>query len=114
MYNASDFADFELGKTEEFEDSIASPSNDLKITDGSINRINMSTDYTNFLITIQYERQDGGIYFDGLLGTNVTIKLSGTPMFRGNSDTNFIPDLNDPNLQYPSPLICFINDALIV
>jgi hypothetical protein len=51
---------------------------------------------------------------DELFGTNVTININGTPMFRGQNDTYFIPDLNDPTLHPPSPLICFINDALIV
>jgi hypothetical protein len=74
----------------------------------------MSTDCTSFLINIQCEIQGEGTYFDGLFGTIVTINLSGTPMFRGNNDSYFIPDLNDPTLHPPSPLICFVNDALIV
>jgi hypothetical protein len=86
----------------------------MRIIDGSFNRINMSTDYTNFLLNIQCERKGGGTYFDGLFGTNVTINLSGTPMFRRQNDSYFIPDLNDPTLHPPFPLICFVNDALIV
>jgi hypothetical protein len=35
-------------------------------------------------------------------------------MFKGQNDSYFIPDLNDPTLHPPSPLIYFINDALIV
>jgi hypothetical protein len=35
-------------------------------------------------------------------------------MCRGNNDSYFIPDLNDPTLHPPSLLICFVNDALIV
>jgi hypothetical protein len=52
--------------------------------------------------------------FDGLFGINVTINLSGPPMFRIQNDTYFIPDLNDPTLYIPSPLLYFVNDALIV
>jgi hypothetical protein len=33
MYNASDFADFELGMTTEFEDSLTRGRNDLRIID---------------------------------------------------------------------------------
>jgi hypothetical protein len=103
MYNASDFVDFELGMTTEFEDSLTRSRNDMRIIDGNFNRINMSTDCTSFLLNIQCEIQGGGTYFDGLFGTNVTINLSGTPMFRGNNDSYFIPDLNDPTLHLPSP-----------
>jgi hypothetical protein len=35
-------------------------------------------------------------------------------MFRGQTDSYFIPDLNDPTLNTPSPLICFVIDALLV
>jgi hypothetical protein len=49
MYNVSDFSDFELGMTAEFEDSLTRARNDMKIIDGSFNRINMSTDFTSFL-----------------------------------------------------------------
>jgi hypothetical protein len=48
-----------------------------------------------------------------LFGINVTIYLSGTPKFRGNNDSYFIPDLKDPTLHQPSSLICFVNDAFI-
>jgi hypothetical protein len=34
MYNASDFADFELGMTGEFENSLTRPWNDMTIIDG--------------------------------------------------------------------------------
>jgi hypothetical protein len=34
-------------------------------------------------------------------------------MFRGNNDSYFISDLNEPILHPPSPLLCFVNDALI-
>jgi hypothetical protein len=44
MYNASDFADFELGMTAEFEDSLTRPRNDMRIIDGNFKEINMSTD----------------------------------------------------------------------
>jgi hypothetical protein len=81
LYNAFDFADFELGMTTEFEDSLTRPRNDMRIIEGSFNRINMSTDCKSFLWNIQCERQGGGTYFDGLFGTNATINLSGTPMF---------------------------------
>jgi hypothetical protein len=113
MYNASDFADFELGMTAEFEDSLTRPGLDMRIIDESFNRNNMSTDCTRFLLNIHCERQDGLICIDRLFGSNVPINLSGTPMFRGQNDTYFIPDLNDPILHPPSPLICFVNDALI-
>jgi hypothetical protein len=76
MYNASDFSDFELGMTSEFEDSLTRPRNDMRIIDGNFNGINMSTDCTSFLINIQCERQSKETYFDGLFGTNVTINLS--------------------------------------
>jgi hypothetical protein len=49
-----------------------------------------------------------------LFDTNVTINLSGTPMFRGQNDSYLIPDLNDPTLHPAFPLICFVNDAFIV
>jgi hypothetical protein len=49
-----------------------------------------------------------------LFGTNVTINLSGAPMLRGQNDSYFIPDLKDPTLHPPSPLIYFVDDALIV
>jgi hypothetical protein len=81
MYNASDFADFELGMTSEFEDSVTKPRNDMRIIDENFNRINMSTDCICFLLNIHCERQGGGTYFDGLFGPNVTINLSGTPIF---------------------------------
>jgi hypothetical protein len=114
MYNVSDFADFELRMIAEFEDSLTRPRNDLRIIDGNFNRINMSTDCTSFLINIQCERQGGGTYFDGLFDTNVTINISETPMYRGNNDSYFIPDLIDPTLHPPSPLICFVNETLII
>jgi hypothetical protein len=34
-------------------------------------------------------------------------------MFRGNNDIYFILNLNDSTLYPISPLICFVNDALI-
>jgi hypothetical protein len=68
----------------------------------------MSTDCTSFLINIQYERQGEGTYFDELFSTNVTINLSYTPMFRGQNNFYFIPDLNDSTLHPPTPLICFL------
>jgi hypothetical protein len=107
IYNASDFSDFELGMTAEFEDSLTRPRNDMRIIDDSFSRINMSTDCTSFLLNIQCERHSGGTYFDGLFGTNVTINLSGTSMFRGNNDSYFIPDLNELTLHSPSfDLLC--------
>jgi hypothetical protein len=114
MYNASDFADFELGMIAEFEDSLTRKRNDKRIIDGTFNRINMSSDCKSFLLNIQFERQGGGTYFGGLFGTNVTINLSGTLIFRGQNDSYFIPDLVYPTLHPPSSLICFVNDALIV
>jgi hypothetical protein len=108
MYNASDFADFELGMAAEFENSLTRPRNHMRIIDGNFNRINLSTDFTSFLLNIQCERQFGGTYFDGLFGTNVTINLSGTLMFRGNNDSYFISDLNDPTLHPPSPLFVLL------
>jgi hypothetical protein len=60
MYNTSDFADFELGMAAEIEDSVTRLRNDMRIIDESFNKINMSTDYTSFLLNIQGERQCGG------------------------------------------------------
>jgi hypothetical protein len=57
MYNASDFADFELGMTAEFEDSLTRPRNEMRFIDGNFNRFKMSTDCTGFLLTIQCESQ---------------------------------------------------------
>jgi hypothetical protein len=73
----------------------------------------MSTDCTSFIINYQCERQGGGTYFDGLFGTNITINFSETPMFKGQNDAYFLPELDNPTLHPPSPLICFINEALI-
>jgi hypothetical protein len=56
MYNASYFADFELGITSEFEDNVRRPQNDMIIMDGTRNKNNMSTDYTSFLLNIQFQR----------------------------------------------------------
>jgi hypothetical protein len=56
LYNASDFADFELGMTAEFEDSLTRPRNDMRIIDGTFNRINKSTECSSFLLNIQCER----------------------------------------------------------
>jgi hypothetical protein len=67
MNNASDFADFELRSTAEFEDSLIRPRNNMRIIDGNFNRINMSTDCTIFLLNIQCERQGGGTYFESYL-----------------------------------------------
>jgi hypothetical protein len=80
----------------------------MRIIDGIFNRITMSTDCTRFLLNIQCEIQGGGTYFDGLFNTNVTINLSGTPLFRGQNHSYFIPDLNDPTLHPSSPLIVLI------
>jgi hypothetical protein len=37
MYNASDFAEFELGMTAKFENSLTRPRNDMRIIDGNFN-----------------------------------------------------------------------------
>jgi hypothetical protein len=52
MYNASDFADFELGMTTEFEDRLTRPRNDVKIIDRSPNHMNIPTDCSSFLLNI--------------------------------------------------------------
>jgi hypothetical protein len=57
------------------------------------------------LLKINFERQGGGTYFDGENGNNITINLSGTLMFRENNDTYLIPDINDPTLHPPFPMI---------
>jgi hypothetical protein len=67
MYSTSDFADFEMGMTAEFEDSLTRPRNEMRIIEGNFTRINMSTDCTSFLLNIQCERQGGVTYFDGFL-----------------------------------------------
>jgi hypothetical protein len=99
--------------SDEFEDSLTYARNDMKITDGSPNRINMPFDCTSFLRNYQCERQGGGTYFDGLFGTNVTINFGGSPIFKAQNDTYYISDINNISSHSPSPIICFINDSLI-
>ncbi|GMO24343.1 MAG: hypothetical protein Ta2E_13200 [Mycoplasmoidaceae bacterium] len=44
MYNASDFTDLKLVMTAEFEDSLTRTKNNISLVDGTVNRINRSTD----------------------------------------------------------------------
>ncbi|GMO20691.1 MAG: hypothetical protein Ta2E_11890 [Mycoplasmoidaceae bacterium] len=86
----------------------------MSLVDRTLKRINQSTECQIFINNYQCDRQDGGNYFDGLFGKNNTIIVSGTPMIKGQNDTYFLLDFNNPTLHPSSTLICFVNDSLVV
>ena len=90
-----------LEATQEFEDSFTQPLNDP--TTGK-RYTNCKSDGTSFGINFQLERSNAGYVFDGLdTGSNsVTVTFRGQPMYRGNDDTYFIPDLDNPDQHPPS------------
>jgi hypothetical protein len=106
---ASDLEEFGLRPTDEFEDSMT----EYRVDPDTQARNTMSTDATSFVLNFQTERNGGGAYFDGLLElNNVTVEFRGTPMYSGDSDIYYTPDLDNPTVHSPTPRIAFTNDAL--
>ncbi len=99
-----------LEATQEFEDSFTQPLNDP--TTGK-RYTNCKSDGTSFGINFQLERSNAGYVFDGLdTGTNsITITFRGQPLYRGDDDTYFIPDLEYKDQHPPSPEAWICSDT---
>jgi hypothetical protein len=106
---ASDLEEYGLAPTEEFENSISIPRNDELG-----NRINMTSDATNFILHLQTERNGCGYFYDGLHsnGANIPISFHGSPLYSGGNDVYYVPNTLQPNQHPPNPHILFTNDAL--
>ena len=94
--------DGSLEATQEFEDSFTQPLND-PVTGKRYT--NCRSDGTSFGINFQLERSNAGYVFDGVdTGNNsVTVTFRGQPLYRGDDDTYFIPDLEHKEQHPPSP-----------
>ena len=99
-----------LEATQEFEDSFTQPLNDLAT---GKRYTNCRSDGTSFGINFQLERSNAGYVFDGLdSGSNsITVTFRGQPMFRGDDDTYYIPDVDNKDVHPPSPEAWICSDT---
>ena len=99
-----------LEATQEFEDSFTQPLND-PVTGKRYT--NCRSDGTSFGINFQLERSNAGYVFDGVdTGNNsVTVTFRGQPLYRGDDDTYFIPDLEHKDQHPPSPEAWICSDS---
>ncbi|KAA6403302.1 MAG: hypothetical protein EZS28_001174 [Streblomastix strix] len=75
-------------------------------------RYNAVSDYTSFLITIQYERNsNGALTFDELDSKiqNIPVELKGHPIFAGDIETYNNVDTNGKHP--PPPILCTVHDT---
>ncbi|KAA6370085.1 MAG: hypothetical protein EZS28_034388 [Streblomastix strix] len=87
--NASNL-DLLFEATDEFEDALTTPRNTAS------RRLNPHTDLTQFMITLQCERNsNGALTFDGLdtNNQNVSVELRGGPIYQGDTDCYYNVDL---------------------
>ena len=96
-----------LEATQEFEDSFTQPLND-PVTGKRYT--NCRSDGTSFGINFQLERSNAGYVFDGIDTGNhsVAVTFRGQPMYRGEDDTYYIPDPENPDVHpvHPEAWIC--------
>ena len=99
-----------LEATQEFEDSFTQPLND-PVTGKRYT--NCRSDGTSFGINFQLERSNAGYVFDGLdSGSNsITVTFRGQPMYRGDDDTYYFPDPENPNVHPPNPEMWLCSDT---
>ena len=102
-----------LEATQEFEDSFTQSLND-PVTGKRYT--NCRSDGTSFGINFQLERSNAGYVFDGVdTGNNsVTVTFRGQPMYRGDDDTYFIPDLEHKEQHPPSPEAWVCQDSYFI
>ena len=99
-----------LEATQEFEDSFTQSLNDPV---SGKRYTNCRSDGTSFGINFQLERSNAGYVFDGVdTGSNsVTITFRGQPLYRGNDDTYFIPDVEHKDQHPPAPEAWICSDT---
>ena len=99
-----------LEATQEFEDSFTQPLNDPV---SGQRYANCRSDGTSFGINFQLERSNAGYVFDGLdSGSNsVTVTFRGQPMYRGDNDTYYIPDIDNKDVHPPAPEAWICSDT---
>ena len=99
-----------LEATQEFEDSFTQSLND-PVTGQRY--ANCRSDGTSFGINFQLERSNAGYVFDGLdSGSNsVTVTFRGQPMYRGDNDTYYIPDIDNKDVHPPAPEAWICSDT---
>ena len=99
-----------LEATQEFEDSFTQPLND-PVTGKRYT--NCRSDGTSFGINFQLERSNAGYVFDGIdTGNNsVAVTFRGQPIYRGENDTYYIPDPENPNVHPPAPEAWICQDS---
>ena len=102
--------DGSLEATQEFEDSFTQSLND-PVTGKRYT--NCRSDGTSFGINFQLERSNAGYVFDGIdTGNNsVTVTFRGQPLYRGDDDTYFIPDLEHKEQHPPAPEAWICSDT---
>lgn len=108
MLNSSDLEDGEGLK--EYVNSVS-----LSRTDAT-HRLHPFTDLTRFLVTLKVERPSAlGLIFDGLdsKGQQVSVRLSGKPLFGGEVDEYYNVDGN-PDLHPPPPVLFTVNDSFMI
>ncbi|KAA6387558.1 MAG: hypothetical protein EZS28_016915 [Streblomastix strix] len=92
--------------TNEFEDALTTPRNT------ATRRLNPHTDLTNFLITLQCERNsNGALTFDGpyTQNQNTSVELRGAPIYQGATDSYYNVDTSGKTP--PPPILCIVHET---